>query len=212
MPNSESFIPVIVKKGDTLFRLFGMDWDKIYSADANSRFRQDNPDPNKIKTGSIILVPRYEEVMFLVVVPGLTVDTPNVSSFTSVDDILYQTDKNPFKAYVVITSEQFNRRDCNRLVKPNIMLFGGREVPDIIKKRSGQGICLFGQCLTSDDSPLKEWSLDLSLKHYISFVQEDCLNFLKSGDAQLISKDSLVAACNTIRKYFVVSHESYNLT
>jgi len=44
----------IIRKGDTLFSLFGENWKQVYESDKNKNLRTDCPDPNHIKPGLLI--------------------------------------------------------------------------------------------------------------------------------------------------------------
>ena len=58
-------IPYTVKKGDNLWNIVKeagfppKDWEKIYKAPYNDKFRKLRPDPNVIQPGDVLMVPRY---------------------------------------------------------------------------------------------------------------------------------------------------------
>ena len=58
---TDKYKKTTIKKGDTLYNLFGVDWNYIYDLDVNQPFRDLFSDPNEIEPGAVIHMPVYKD-------------------------------------------------------------------------------------------------------------------------------------------------------
>lgn len=181
----EDFNTIIIRKGDSLHSLFGPDWETVYWNDVNKDFRESCPNPNIIKSGIPIYVPKkkydcttiiYSKNIFIELNSNRTrilTATENLTKLTS--EAHLKSDK-----VIMICDYEIGRNTCRILNKDNSYVFGCRNVNHKLfmalydfPKTKQESVYLFGKNITdeNDISELSEYSMLLTKYPNCSFIQ-----------------------------------------